>query len=94
MKILIIAVSILLTGCANMGDPYLKVGVGYKFHETELGRMVDCNKKFTGRVQLGYELGPVTYGIEHLSDLQCAKPFREGVEYTNDQVFIDYKFNL
>lgn len=92
MKYLILILIVLISGCSSFGDPYLKFGLGYKFHETDISHSVDCNSKITVPIELGMELGGFSYGIKHESDLICGKPFKDGIEYTNDQVFIGYKF--
>jgi len=94
MKITIIALSILLTGCSSLGDPFLEIDLGYRWHETDIAHSVDCNSNVEAQAKLGMEKGNLSYGIKHVSDLACGRPFKDGIEYTNEQVFVSYKFKL
>lgn len=98
MKITLIALSILLTGCAQMGEPYLKAGLGYKFRETNIDFTRNngdtSNSKITARFELGYELDNITYGVSHHSQPLVGWPTDNRDEYAKTEFFVDYLIKL
>jgi len=94
MKTLIIAISILLTGCSSLGDPFYKFGLWHKLNEADISRSVNCNSGFSVHAQVGFDVNGLSYGIGHISDLKCGRPFRDDIEYGNNHVFIEYKGTL
>lgn len=94
MKTLILLLTILLTGCAGMGDAFYKVGLHRKIHETDIKMSVDCNSGINAHVQLGFEVREIpglSYGLGHTSDIKCGRPFSNNMEYTSEQLFVEYK---
>lgn len=78
-------------------DKYLKIGVGYKFHEPGYTTIYSESVKLayganpTARIELGCELGNLTYGVSHHSQWLDGAPFNNKSEYYKTELFVDYK---
>lgn len=86
MKILIAILMLTLTACESI--PYLKVGIGYKTHGTELDYL-PCESKIIGRAEAGFMFDGYTVGYNHDSQLMCGWPVNKLNEISTDQIFID-----
>jgi hypothetical protein len=89
----------LLMGCASTGTPYVKVGAGYKIHESEVKWKVPSSiseeaYKVSGRAEVGIETDSISYGISHHSQIFAGAPFNSDQEYTKTELFVDYKFTF
>jgi hypothetical protein len=108
-KKIIIVTLLFLIACALLDcvsanasgyEPYLKVGVGYKFSETRYFDDYRDGSKFyiefddplAARFEAGWEKGNVTFGVAHYSNWRTGWPFNDRGELQNTQIFVDYKW--
>jgi len=89
MKSLIIALSILITGCSSFGDPYVRAGLGYKHNESKFIGSNICDSKISGRIEAGMDNDWFIYGWSHHSQPSCGKPFNDKWEYQKSEFFFD-----
>jgi hypothetical protein len=90
MKYLLILISFTIMSCSST---YLKVGAGYKFQETKVNWLDGSkNHPISARIEVGNEVGRVTYGVSHHSQWLVGKPINSNYEYSKTELFIDYKF--
>jgi len=81
-------------------EPYVKVGVGYKFSETRYFDDYRDGSKFyiefddplAARFEAGWEKGNLSFGIAHYSNWRTGWPFNNEGELQNTQIFVDYKW--
>jgi len=98
----LIACALLDCASANASgyEPYVKVGVGYKFSETRYFDDYRDGSKFyiefddplAARFEAGWEKGNLSFGIAHYSNWRTGWPFNDRGELQNTQIFIDYKW--
>lgn len=101
MKIKIaLIVSLVISGCSSLpDDTYLKVGAGYKVHETVEyyyhGNKVSHSKPVTARIEVGSVCGEnLTCGVSHHSQWFTGFPFNNDREYSKTEIFFDYTWEL
>jgi hypothetical protein len=99
MKKLLVIAALLLTGCSAIQDPYLKVGAGYKFAETNVaflvnGKRVVADDPISARVELGANciIENVTCGVTHRSQWFSGAPFNNDKEYSVTEFFAEYTY--
>lgn len=74
---------------------YAKVGLGYKFNESEVRWDGGAtNKPISARIEIGTKYKNFTFGYSHHSNLQTGFPFNDDREYFKDEFFIDYEIKL
>lgn len=100
MKILLIA-AILLTGCSAIKQPYVKIGAGYKFAETNVvfkvdGKLKSADDPISARVEIGANciIENVTCGVTHRSQWFSSAPFNDNKEYSVTEFFIEYTYRF
>lgn len=89
------------TAKAECSEIYLKVGAGYKFHETEYftyyttGERIEIQDRspISARFESGVECGKVTFGVSHDSQWETGAPFNNKEEIHKSEIFIDYTFS-
>ena len=85
---------LLVSSCSNTPCfNYAKVGVGYKFQETDVwskttGTVVD--EPISARFELGQQCDAISYGVSHDSQWFAGAPFNNKDEYSKSEVFVDY----
>ncbi len=102
MKKLILVLLFLSSHVFSCDGPYLKIGAGYKFQETDHFHNVETGGRtnihfsdpVSARIELGIEKGNLSYGVSHHSQWRTGFPFNNEDEIQKTEVFIDYKFNL
>lgn len=97
MKKLLVIAALLLTGCSAIQDPYLKVGAGYKFAETNV--VFNTNKAddpISARIEVGANciIENVTCGVTHRSQWFSGAPFNSDKEYGVTEVFVEYTYRF
>jgi len=76
-------------------NAYAKVGLGYKFNESEVRWDGGAtNKPISARIEIGTKYKNFTFGYSHHSNLQTGFPFNDDREYFKDEFFIDYEVKL
>lgn len=94
IKLTAILTVLTISSCANH-VPYVKVGAGYKFKEADITwNDGNVNHPISARIELGVENGPWSYGYSHHSQWFTGWPVDNGLEYSKDEVFIDYKWSF
>jgi len=95
-----------LLDCASANasgyEPYLKVGVGYKFSEQDEIQFccddrvyaIDNGSDYSARFEFGWERGNLSFGASHHSQWLAGWPFNDKWEYYKTELFIDYKWSL
>jgi len=80
-------------------EPYLKVGLGYKFSEQDGIRFGNDpheyrleNEPISARGEVGFQNGCVSFGISHHSQWAAGWPFNDKWEYHKTELFIDFTF--
>ncbi|GAB3021538.1 hypothetical protein [Bowmanella dokdonensis] len=96
MKLLVLSLLLgPLTGCAITDNTYVKVGAGYKFNESDITWEDEAaTHPVSTRLELGKRLGNWRYGLMHRSQWFTGWPVNSDVEYSVNEVFIDYTFEL
>lgn len=87
----------LLVGCAH--TPYIKIGGGLKLNETNMSYVnkrgeESGSSKISARIEGGFEVGCLSYGLSHHSQYLSGWPFNDNAEYYKTEIFIDYKFTF
>jgi hypothetical protein len=84
---------ILLAGCT--ATPYAKIGLGYKFQESEtvwyMNGIETPNHPISARGEAGFKIVEWSFGISHHSQLMEGWPFNNHGEYSKTEFFVDYK---
>jgi len=83
-------------------EPYLKIGVGYKFSEQNEIQFccddrvyaIDNGSDYSARIEFGWEVGNLSFGASHHSQWLAGWPFNDKWEYYKTELFIDYKWSL
>ena len=83
------------SACTMTDSPYAKVGVGYKFKETDV-RWDDksVNHPISARLEVGFEYNNWTYGYSHHSQWLQGFPVDNDYEYSKHEVFVDYTWRF
>lgn len=78
--------------------PFAQVGIGYKIDEPDYVMYgaekfpVSFGSSDTALFEVGFESGPVQFGIKHDSQWLTGRPFNNQPEYHKTELFIRYKF--
>ena len=84
----------MLSGCTST-SPYVKIGVGYKFTETNMeAKGKKLKDPISARMELGMESDTISYGVSHHSQYFSGAPFNKRGEYSKTELFIDYKYKF
>lgn len=98
MKKLLLSALLSIPSCtpAVADSIYLKVGAGYKFDELALYSSKTremISDPLTARIEVGYEKGPLTFGVSHHSQWLRGWPVDDKLEYYKTELFVDYKID-
>jgi hypothetical protein len=94
-KILVILVSIVLTGCK--ATPFVKAEMHYALDESRIewvhGLGPDKSEvyKYDCTFDIGLKKGGLRGGLRHNSKCFVNKPFNDKDEYTRDGIFLGYE---
>lgn len=102
MKKLILAILVISSPVFSCDGPYLKVGAGYKFsesdkfHDSVNGGMhkIENADPLSARIEIGKEHGKWSYGVSHHSQWRTGFPFNDKKELHKTELFLDYKFSF
>ena len=92
-KLLAVAVSLVMVGCAGH-VPYAKIGVGLKKEVEIHWRDGSTNHPLSARMEAGFENGPWTYGLSHHSQWLTGWPINNDSEYSKYEIFADYTWRF
>ena len=97
MRIWILLTAFTVTGCANHPPPiYAKIGTGIKLGEALMygyNQTIEAESSpISARIEIGQEVGNLSYGVSHHSQWLTGKPFDDEWEYHKTEIFLDYKF--
>ncbi len=100
MKTTLLAL-LLLTGCSSISQPYVKVGMGYKFAETNVefirdGKSTMSDDPISARFEVGANcvMTNVTCGMTHRSQWFSGAPFNDKKEYGVTEFFVEYTYKF
>ncbi len=85
-NIIVLMMVVLITSCS--GTPYVRAGLGYKYHEMKVGDDY-CKSKVSGRVEAGVITEYFIYGWAHHSQPSCGWPANDTPEYFKSELFVD-----
>lgn len=98
MKIVIVLLALLLTGCASAPGVYLDVGAGYQIDsETDYWLQTtqswQCSKNIAAHIEVGYEWDNGTsLGLNHQSWWLCGSGLNNDPEVYSNQILLNKRF--
>lgn len=88
-KKLVMALTVMsLIGCA--GTPYVRGGIGLKFHENKITGAGVCESAISARGEVGVTYDYIVVGIAHHSQPLCGWPFNDKYERFKTEAFVDF----
>ena len=103
LKIITVLMVFAITGCASVCETrYVKVGIGYKFDESDSVDVgdeyekydIDNSSPFSARGEAGCKKSSYSFGISHHSQWATGAPFNDDWEYHKTELFIDKEWEF
>ena len=93
MRILLVGLIILLSGCASPEwRTFVEAEFGYNVIEAPNEHMQSC--KYPARFTALREKGPLSFGVSHRSNYDCGWPVNNKSEYWQETIFVRKRFEI